>query len=191
VACCRDGCPSGRCSHLHRGTLELCPSDHWVGHLLDQGPSHPIDQFGWKASSRKSLGVSKVFHLRMMEATVFLGTFPRSVPRHNPVWELHGQFLRPHGLVYFSDIHCQLWFLILTDVCLSKLCPKQFNLPQVDSNQVVETSRMINGNRMHLSSISSLIAKSLNTYVKRYFSIDFFYTFQKTCFRFVIMGYCV
>ena len=35
--------------------------------------------------------------------------------------------------------------------------------------QVVETSRMINGNRMHLSSISSLIAKGLNTYVHKEF----------------------
>jgi hypothetical protein len=26
--------------------------------------------------------------------------FPRSVPQHNPVSELYGQFLRPHGLVF-------------------------------------------------------------------------------------------
>ena len=39
VECGRDGCPSGRCPHFHRGTLELCQSDHWVlGHLPDQGP---------------------------------------------------------------------------------------------------------------------------------------------------------
>ncbi|XP_052334653.1 ribonuclease P/MRP protein subunit POP5 isoform X2 [Oncorhynchus keta] len=38
----------------------------------------------------------------------------------------------------------------------------QLNLPQVDSNQVVDTSsRMINGNRMHLSSISSLWKRTL------------------------------
>jgi hypothetical protein len=38
--CCKDGCPSGRFSHFHRGTLELCQSDHRVlGHLPDQGPS--------------------------------------------------------------------------------------------------------------------------------------------------------
>ena len=54
------------------------------------------------------LVVLNFFHLRMMEGTVFLGTFnaadiflvpfPRSVPRHNPVSELYGQLLRPHGL---------------------------------------------------------------------------------------------
>jgi hypothetical protein len=39
---------------------------------------------------------------------------------------------------------------------------------------------MINGNRMHLSSNSSLIAKGLNTYANKGMSV----------FRFVIMGYC-
>uniref|UniRef100_A0A8C8BY61 Sushi-repeat containing protein X-linked n=1 Tax=Oncorhynchus tshawytscha TaxID=74940 RepID=A0A8C8BY61_ONCTS len=53
-----------------------------------------------------------------MEATVFLGTFNaaelfwypflRSVPRHNPVSELYGQFLRPHGLSFALTciVHC-------------------------------------------------------------------------------------
>jgi hypothetical protein len=45
----------------------------------------------------------------------------------------------------------------------------QLNLSQVDSNEVEETSRRINGNRMHLSSILSLIAKGLNTYVNKVF----------------------
>jgi hypothetical protein len=34
----------------------------------------------------------------------------------------------------------------------------------VDSNQVLEKLGIINGNRMHLSSILSLIAKGLNTF---------------------------
>jgi hypothetical protein len=52
----------------------------------------------------------------------------------------------------------------------------------------------INGNRMHLSSISSLIAKGLNTYVNKvflFFIINTLQTFLRTCCRFVIMGYCV
>jgi hypothetical protein len=48
--------------------------------------------------------------------------FARSVPRHNPVSERYRQFLQPHG----------------------------FHLPQLDF-QVVETSRMSNGNKMHLN----------------------------------------
>jgi hypothetical protein len=63
-------------SHLYRGTLELRQSDNRVlDHLPDQGPSPSNAQFGKEAS--KSLGGSKLLslHLRMKEATVFLGTF--------------------------------------------------------------------------------------------------------------------
>ena len=45
-------------------------------------------------------------------------------------------------------------------------------------------SRMINGNRMHLISIMSCIAKCLNAELNVFFS-------SKACFCFVIMGYCV
>ena len=111
MECCRDGCPSGRLSHLHRGTLELCQSDHWVlSHLLDQGPSHPIAQFGRGASSRKILGASKRLPFMNDGGHCILGDLqcsrnvlvplPRSVPQHNPVLELYRQFLRPDGLVF-------------------------------------------------------------------------------------------
>ena len=48
------------------------------------------------------LVIPNFFHVRMMEATVILGTFnatdifgifPRSVPQHNPVLELYRQFI--------------------------------------------------------------------------------------------------
>ena len=40
---------------------ELCQSDHQVlGHLPDQGHSHPIAKFGKADSSRKTLGGSKL-----------------------------------------------------------------------------------------------------------------------------------
>ena len=87
VECCRDCCPSGRFSHLHRGTMELCQSYHWVlGHPSDQGPSPPIAQFGWAASSRKSLGASKLLpfkndggHRSWRPSTLqtFFGTLPQ------------------------------------------------------------------------------------------------------------------
>ena len=41
----------------------------------------------------------------------------------------------------------------------------------------IKISVMINGNRMHLSSISSLIAKGLNTYVNMVFLFFIFNTF--------------
>jgi hypothetical protein len=83
---------------------------------------------------------------RMMEATVFFGSFngadilvpfPRSVPRHNPVSELYGQFLQPHGLVFAltCTVNCGTLY---RQVCVFS---NQLNLPQVDSSQVVETSQ--------------------------------------------------
>ena len=107
MECCRDGCPSGRFSHLHRGTLKLCQSDH---HLPDQGPSPQISQFGRAASSRKNLGGFKLLPFRndgshcVLEDIQFcrnvLVPFPRFLPRHNPVSALYEQFLQPHGLVF-------------------------------------------------------------------------------------------
>ena len=60
-----------------------------------------------------------------------------------------------------------------------QIMSNQLNLPQVDYNQVVETSQGINRNRMNLSSISNLIAKGLNTYVKEVFLFYIFNTFAK------------
>jgi hypothetical protein len=79
-------------SYLHRGTLELCQSDHQV-------PSPPIAKFGWAALGRVLI-VENVVRLRMMEATVYLGTFNiaeivwyPSPYQHNPVSELYRPFL--------------------------------------------------------------------------------------------------
>uniref|UniRef100_A0AAZ3PYP5 Translocon-associated protein subunit delta n=1 Tax=Oncorhynchus tshawytscha TaxID=74940 RepID=A0AAZ3PYP5_ONCTS len=55
-------------------------------------------------------------------------------------------------LGFCFDMHCQLWDPI--DRCVPfQIMSNQLNLSQVDSNPGVE--RMINGNRLHLSSISS------------------------------------
>ena len=85
--------------------------NHWViGHLPDQGPSPPIAQFGRAASSRKSLGGSKLLpfkndgdHCVLVDLQCcihLLVPFPRFVPRHNSVSKLSGQILQPHGLVF-------------------------------------------------------------------------------------------
>ena len=60
---CRNGCPSGWLSPQRNS-----------GHLHDYGPSLPIAQFDRAACSRDLL-VPNFFHLKMMEATVLLGTF--------------------------------------------------------------------------------------------------------------------
>jgi hypothetical protein len=96
VECCRNGCPSGMFFHLHRETLELCQSDHWVlGHLPDQDPS---------------------------PSTVNCGTLYRQV------------------------------------------CAFPNHVQSIEFTIGRNISRMINGNKMHLSSMSSLTAKGLNTY---------------------------
>ena len=149
MECCRDGCPSGRFSHLHRRTLEFFQSDHRVlGHLFDQGPSSPIAQFGRAASSRKSLGGSKLLPFQNDGGHCVLGDhqygrnvlvpFPRSVPQDYPVSELYGQFLQPHGLVFSLTYSVGPYI----DRCVPfQIMSNQLNLSQVDSNQVVETSQ--------------------------------------------------
>ena len=108
VECCRDGCPSGRFSHLHRGTLELCQSGHRV--LPDQGASPPLAQFGRAASSRKSLCGSKLLPFKNDGGHCVLGNFQcyRNVLVPFPRSEFYRQFLRAHDLV-----HCQLWDLFI------------------------------------------------------------------------------
>ena len=131
-------------------------------------------QFGQAASSRKSIGVPN-FHLRM-EAIEFLdlqcsktvlGPFPRSVPQHNPVSVLYGQFHRTHGLVFAltCTVNCGIFY---RQVCV----PFQIHVQSIEFTtgglqiSCGKISRMRNGNRMHLNSISSLIAQGLNTKCK-------------------------
>ena len=118
VECCRDGCPSS--------TEELYSSvrvtiGFWVTSLT-RALLPWLLSLARQPSLERVLMVPNFFYLRMMEATMFLGTFnaaemcPRSVPRHNPVSELYGQILQRFGLVFALTCgHRQ--------VCLSKSCP--------------------------------------------------------------------
>ena len=182
VECCRDGCPSIRFSHLNRGTLELCQIDHRVlGHLPDQGPSPSTAQFGRAASTRKSLGGSKLILIKNGGGHCVLGNlqccrhllvpFSRSVPRHNPISELYRQFLQPHGLVFALKciVNCGTFSNHVQSV--------EFTTGGLQSSRNI--SRIINGNRMHLSPISSLIEKGLSTYVNKVYLFLIFSTFSK------------
>ena len=196
VECCRDGRTFQKDNHLHSRTLELCQRNYWVlGYLLDQGPSPMIIQYSWAASSRKSHGGSRHLPFKndgghcilgdLQCCRIFLVPFPRSVPRYNPVSVLYGQFLRTHGLtstVNFGTLYRQ--------VCAfpNHVQSIEFSTGGLQSS-CGNISRMNNGNRMHLCSISCLIAKGLNTYVTKF--VCFLQKILKTCFRFVILGYCV
>ena len=162
-------------------------SDRWVlGHLPEQGPSTLI-----AASSRKSLGGSKPFPFKnkgvhsvlrdLQCCRNVLVPFATSVPRHNPVSELYGQFLQPCGLVFAltCTVNCGTFIKTFPNHVQSI----EFTTGGLQSS-CRNISRMINGNRIHLSSILSLISKGLNTYVILMF-------FLQTCFCFVIMWYCV
>ena len=101
----------------------------------------------------------------------FLVPFLRSVPRHNPVSKLYGQYLRPHGLVF------ALTSTVNSGTLYRQVCAfpnhiqsiKCITGVDVETSRCRNISRMINGNRMHLSSISSLIEKGLNTCVNKVF----------------------
>ena len=122
VECCRDGCLSVNFSHLHRGTLELCQSDHRVlGHLPDQGLlPRSISLAGRPALGRVFL-VPNFFHLRMMEPTVFLGpstlqkclrTLPQICASTQSCLGALQTIPLTSWLGFGSDIHCQLWDII-------------------------------------------------------------------------------
>ena len=129
MECCRDGCPSGRFSHLHRVALELCQRDHQVlGNLPDQGPSPPIVKFGRAATSSQSLGGSKILPFKNNGGHCVLGDLQccRNIlvplPRSEPVSEFYGQFLRPDGLVFAltCTVNCGTLY---RQVCITKSCP--------------------------------------------------------------------
>ena len=129
------------------------------------------------ASSRKSPGGSKLLPFRkdgghcvlvdIQCCRNVLVPFPRSVPRHNPVSELYGQFRRLLGLVFAltCTVNCGTLYRQVC-ACQNHVQSIEFTTGGLQSS-CRNISRMINGNRMNLSSISSLIAKGLNTYVNK------------------------
>ena len=128
---------------------------------------------GRAPSSWKSIGGSKLLPFKNRGGHCVLGDlqccrnvlvpFLRSVPRHNAVLEPYGQFLRHHGLVFAltCTINCGT---IYRQVCTfpNHVQSIEFTTRGLQSC-CKNISRMINGNRMHPSSILNLIAKGLNT----------------------------
>ena len=147
MECCRNGCPSGWFCHLHRGTQQLCQSDHWaLGHLPEQGPAARLHGLAGRPVLGRVLVVPNFFHLRM-KATVFLGTLKAA--------EYPSPDLCLDTILYLrstdNSFDLMAWFLLwhalstagpYIDRCgPSQIMSNQLNLPQVESNQVVETSQ--------------------------------------------------
>ena len=148
-----------------------------VGFLVTSLAKALLRRFLSLASSKKTLSDSKILPIRMMEATVFLGTFNATEMLWSPSpdmyldtilyrssmhnsFDLMACFFALTCIVNCGTLYTQVWVSF-------QIMSNQLNLPQVGSNQVVETSRMVNGNRMHRSSISNLIAMGLNIYVNK------------------------
>ena len=145
----------------------------------------------------------KFFHLRLMEATVFLGTFNAAETFWYPYPDLcldtiisrfsADNSFRPYGLVFSSSctVNCGTLY---RPACAfpSHVQSIEFTTGGLQSSWR-HISRMINGNRMHLRYILSLIAKGKNSYVNKVFMFIFnaFEKCLKTCFHFAIIGYCV
>ena len=129
--------------------LELCQSDHRVlSHLPDQSPSTPIAQFGLEASSRKSLGGCKLLPIKNFGGNFGLGdlqccrnvlvTFQNidiilSRSSTDNSFDLMGWLLLRHAPSTVGPY---------IDSCVPfQIMSNLLNLPQVDSNHVVETSQ--------------------------------------------------
>ena len=117
--------------------------------------------------------------------------FPRSVPRHNPVSELYGQSLRPHGLVFAPTctVNCGVLYRQV-HTHLSKSCPINLIYHRWTPS-CRNISRMINGNRMHQSSVSGLIAKGLNTYLNKVFLVFIFLNLFPSLFLSFFLSLCL
>ena len=129
VECCRDGCPSGMFSHLHRGTLEFCRSDNGVlSHLPDQGLLPLLLSLAGRPALGRVLAVPNVFRFRM---TVFLRTFNDADIFWYPTPDLClGTILSRSSTD--NSFYLMPWFLLWQS--LSTVGPymsNQLNLPQV------------------------------------------------------------
>jgi hypothetical protein len=96
------------------------------------------------------------------------------VPRNNPVSEIYGQFLLPCGLVF------TLTCTVICGTLYTQVCAFPNHAQSIEciigglQSSCRNISRMINGNRMHLSTILSLIVKGLNTNVNKVYILTFF-----------------
>jgi hypothetical protein len=108
-------------------TEELCQSDQQVlRHLTDQGPSPQIAQFRWATSSRKSFGGSKLL-----------------------------PFTNDGGHCVLGDHQCCRNVLVPFPRSVSRQNPVSEVYRQFLQPSCRHISRMINGNKMHQSSIES------------------------------------
>ena len=182
-------------------TEELWSSDRvtigFLVHSLTKALLHQLLNFARRPGLGRFLVVPNFFHLRMM---VFLGTFNNGDIFWYPSPDLCLDTIRSWSSTY-NSFDLMAWFLLwhalstVGSYTYWRVCAFPNHVQSTEFTTVGlqsscrNISRTINGNRMQMSSISSLIANDLNTYVNKVFLFLFFINLQKCCF--VITGYCV
>ena len=165
-------CPSGSFSHLHEEVWSSVRVT--IGFLVTSLTKALLPRY-LSLAGRTALGrvlvVPNFFHLRMMEATVFLGTFNAA----DIFW-----YPSPDLCLSKNSFNLMAWFLLwyCTVNCgtlYRQMCafPNHIQSIEFTTGWLQSSNRniscMINGNRMHLRSISSLSSKGLNTFVNKVF----------------------
>ena len=108
--------------------------------------------------------------------------FARCMPHHNSISEIYGQFLGLHGIS--SALSCTVnCGTLYRQVCFFQNHVQTIELATCGlQSSCCDSSRMIKGNWMHLSSIWSVIAKGCEYLCKLDFSISFSKHFHKSMF---------
>ena len=157
--------------------------------LPDQGPLHWFFNLAGRPAVGRVLVIPNFFHWRMTEATLFLGTFNPAEMFWYPSPELSLDKILPWRSTD-NSFDLMAWFLfwqgtvnygiLYRQVCafLNHVQSIEFTTGRLQSS-CRNISRMIDGNRMLLSSISSLIAKVLNTFVNKVFLYYICYIWAK------------
>ena len=135
--------------------LSEWPSGSWtkalLPWLLSLARRTALGRLGYNLNSFKNVGGHCV--LGDLQCWNVLVPFPSSVPQHNPVSELYGQFLRPRGLGFAltCTVNCGSLY---RQVCAfpNHVQPIEFTTGGLQSS-CRNISMMINGNRMHLRNI--------------------------------------
>ena len=133
-------------------------SHHWVlGHLPDQGLLPRLLSLAGRPALGRVLVVPNFFHLRMMEANVFLGTFNAADICWYPSPDVClDTILSRSSMDNFFDL--MVWFLFCGTV-YRQVCAFPNHVQSIEfttgglQSSCRNISRMINGNRRHLSSI--------------------------------------
>ncbi len=179
VECCSDVCPSVDFSYLHiwswsstRVTIRFLVT------TLDKVLLNQLLSLARRPALGRVPVVPNVFHLWMRKVSVLWDLqCPRSVPRYNLVSEVYRQFLGLHGLV------CSLTCTVNCGTLYREVCAFQNHVQSTEfttggpQSSCRNISRILSGNRMLLSSILSIMAKAVNTYIHVILSFFIFYKF--------------